>query len=71
MLIIATAFPLAYATKSIVLPIAYVMVMRRLKFETQIIKNCFFTEQFAKSSERNTMAEKRETVLRAIYLSKE
>ena len=72
-LLLAGAVPLAYATKSLVAPLIYILGFRACKFhlaQHSSPESCFFRSSFVTNQEMNKAAEARETVLRAIYLDK-
>ena len=69
-LLYAGAVPLAFATKSLLAPCIYVLGIRMYKFQVAVNQNCFFDSYLGGASNNTQAAENRETVLRAIYLSK-
>ena len=69
LLFLLSMIPLAYATKSIVVPLSFLFAVKTYQFQTAQTADCFYCQHLARSRERNVMAEKRELVLRAIYLA--
>ena len=68
-MLLLSMIPMAYATKSIVMPLSFLLAVKTYQFQTAETADCFYCQHLARSRERNIMAEKRELILRAIYLA--
>ena len=69
-LLLLGAVPLAFASKSLVLPTLYIASFATYKMSLAQQINCFFCHYLVKNKEVDERAERRRTVLKAIYLDK-